>query len=117
MKERASVQTVKDTHHYEVPHASSFGHQRGDAAAAGHQDDLNGLGVQKVIQQLGGFPWVTLERQNDSYTDGQMKRWINNTEEELLKVIERERIRGRARHVGVGGRKMGKIRKEKGRNK
>lgn len=68
-----SVDTVKDTHHYEVPHASRFGHQRGDAAAAGHQDDLNGLGVQKVIQQLGGFSWVTLEGQNDKV----LHRWID----------------------------------------
>lgn len=59
------VRTETDTHHNEVPHASSFGHQCGDAAAAGHQDNLNGLRVEKVIQQLGGLPWVTLQRQND----------------------------------------------------
>lgn len=79
------VQIVKDAHHNEVPHASSFGHQRGDAAAAGHQDDLDGLGVQKVIQQLSGFSWVTLEGQNDNalneWTDEQMDGWINNKEE------------------------------------
>ncbi len=67
------------THHYEVPHASRFSHQRGDAAAAGHQDDLDGLGVQKVIQQLGGFTWVTLEGQNDSvkWTDRLTDGWVD----------------------------------------
>lgn len=77
--------STKDTHHDEVPHASSFRHQRGDAAAAGHQDDLNGLGVQKVIQQLGGFSWVTLEGQNDKVLhrqgDEKMDASINNEEE------------------------------------
>lgn len=76
---RARVYKSKnDTHHYEVPHASGFGHQRGDAAAAGHQDDLDGLRVQKVIKQLGGFSWVTLEEQNgkglvDRYYGREMK--------------------------------------------
>lgn len=65
-----SVKTVKRTHHDEVPHASSFSHQRGDATAAGHQHDLDGLGVQKVIQQLGSFPWVTLEGQNEKVFNG-----------------------------------------------
>lgn len=75
----------RNTHHDEVPHASSFRHQRGDAAAAGHQDDLNGLRVQKVIQQLGGFSWVTLEGQNDKVLhrpgDEKMDASINNEEE------------------------------------
>lgn len=51
---------VRDTYHYEVPHASSLSHQRGDATAAGHQHDLDGLSVKKVVQQLGGLAWVTL---------------------------------------------------------
>lgn len=74
-----------DTHHYEVPHASSFGHQCGDAAAAGHQNDLDGLGVQKVVQQLGGFSRVTLQGQNDRalprWMDAMMDVWINNKDE------------------------------------
>lgn len=50
------------THHDEVPHACGFSHQRGDATAAGHQDDFKGLRVEEVIEQLGGFPWVTLRK-------------------------------------------------------
>lgn len=60
----------RDTHHDEVPHASGLGHQRGDAAAAGQQDDLDGLRVQEVVQQLGGFSGVTLQGQNDTVFNG-----------------------------------------------
>ena len=81
------VETVKCTHHDEVPHPSGFGDQRGDAAAAGHQDYLDGLGVQKVIQQLGRFPWVTLQGQNERMINGrpdeQMDGRINNKEEKM----------------------------------
>lgn len=45
MVESVSFDINGNTHHNEVPHASGFGHQRGYAAAAGHQDDLDGLGV------------------------------------------------------------------------
>lgn len=51
----------KRTHHYEVPHARGLGHQRGHRAAARHQDDLYGLCVQQVIQQLCGLTWITLK--------------------------------------------------------
>lgn len=50
------------THHDEVPHARRFRHQRGDAAAAGHQHDFDGLRVEEVIEQLGGLSWVTLAK-------------------------------------------------------
>lgn len=50
------------THHDEVPHARGFSHQRGDAAAAGHQDDFKRLRVEEVVEQLGGFPWVALRK-------------------------------------------------------
>ncbi|KAG7276583.1 hypothetical protein CRUP_019633 [Coryphaenoides rupestris] len=46
------------TNHYEVPHARGLGHQGGHTAAAGHQDDLDGLCVEQVIEQLGGFAGV-----------------------------------------------------------
>lgn len=106
-----------DTHHYEVPHASGFGHQRGDAAAAGHQNDLDGLGVQKVVQQLGGFSWVTLQGQNDRALPRRMGAmmdvWINNKDEKWIKVIEKrgERTKGEGPETeGAGERKMRKIR-------
>lgn len=55
------------THHDEVPHASRLGHDGGNAAAAGHQHDLDGLRVQEVVKQFGGLAWVALE--------GQEKAW------------------------------------------
>lgn len=51
----------RKTHHYEVPHARGFGHQCGHRAAAWHQDDLYGLRVQQVIQQLRGLTRITLK--------------------------------------------------------
>lgn len=68
------VLDVLFTHHYEVPHARGFSHQRGDAAAAGHQDDLKRLRVEEVIEQLGGFSWVTL-RETKRQMVRQTDRW------------------------------------------
>lgn len=71
------VYTVKDAYHNKVPHPSSFSHQCGDTTAARHQDNLDGLGVQKVIEQLGGFSWITLKgHMRKCLTDGQMNSSI-----------------------------------------
>lgn len=93
------------THHDEVPHACGFGHQGGDAAAAGHQDDFKGLRVEEVVEQLGGFPWVAL-RKTTRKTVRQMDRWtresiMRGTNELMgLEMMEggrrlEERIKGR----------------------
>lgn len=102
------VWRVKETHHYEVPHASSFGHDGGDTAAARHQDDLDGLGVQKVVQQLGRFTRVTLEGQSDKalhgWIDEQMDGWINNKAEKWIEVMEGEKKRERDMEDSEGGK-------------
>lgn len=91
------AKTRKDAHHNKVPHASSFGHQCGDSTAARHQDNLDGLGVEKVIEQLGGFSWITLKGQNKKeikgWTDGQMDRWTDG-----------QRVRLRKKRGKKGGR-------------
>lgn len=47
-------------YHNEVPHAGRLSNQGGHGATTRHQDDFNGLRVQKVIQQLGGLAGITL---------------------------------------------------------
>ena len=48
-------------YHNEVPHPGSLSHERGDGAASRHEDDLDGVVVEQLIQVLGGLARVTLE--------------------------------------------------------
>lgn len=53
------------THHNEVPHPGSLSHQRGHGAAARHEDDLDRVIVEQLVQVLGGLAWVTLSGKGD----------------------------------------------------
>lgn len=49
-------------YHNEVPHPSSLSHKCGDRATARHEDDLDRVIVEQLVQVLGGLAWVTLNR-------------------------------------------------------
>lgn len=58
-RKRAPV-SPSPTHHNEVPHPRGLSHKRGHGAAARHEDDLDGVAVEQLIQVLGGLARVTL---------------------------------------------------------
>lgn len=53
----------RPAHHNEVPHPGSLGHKCGDGAAARHEDDLDRVIVEQLVQVLGGLAWVTLSEE------------------------------------------------------
>ena len=56
------------TYHHQVPHSGRLGHCRGDDAAGRQHDDLDGLVVQQIVEDVGAQPWVALQ-ENERTTD------------------------------------------------
>lgn len=59
-------------YHNEVPHPGSLSHERGDGAASRHEDDLDGVVVEQLIQVLGGLARVTLHKGEDGGGNGKL---------------------------------------------